>query len=216
MELFENTLYINLKERTDRNDHVLKEFEKVGIMNPQRINANRTKDGAIGCSMSHIKCLEFAKKNDYEFVFICEDDITFTDVDLFKKQLDKFMNSEYICDWDVIIISGNNGPPYQPITDYLIRVHNVQAATGYVVRNHYYDKMINNFKEGLSMLIRNPRNKREYACDMYWKHLQQNDIWYMIVPSTVVQYPNYSDIENRVADYTHLMKDVSKEWLLNR
>jgi GR25 family glycosyltransferase involved in LPS biosynthesis len=213
MELFENTFYINLKERTDRNQHVLGEFEKVGILNPQRINANKTKDGAIGCSMSHLKCLELAKKNNYEFVFICEDDITFTDVELFKKQLDKFMNSEYVCDWDVIVISGNNAPPFKPINDYLIRVHNVQAATGYIVRNHYYDKIINNFKEGLSLLVKNPTNKHMYACDMYWKNLQQNDIWYMIIPLTVVQYPNYSDIENKLVDYTHMMKDMSKEWI---
>lgn len=215
-QLFENILYINLKEREDRNQHVLDEFKKFDIMHAERVNASKTKDGAIGCTMSHIKCLELAKERNYETVFICEDDITFTDPELFKTQLEKFAISEYASDWDVLVISGNNAPPYMQHTDFVVRVHNIQAATGYIVRRHYYDKLITNFKEGLTNLIRNPANKQMYACDMYWKRLQQKDIWYLIIPATVVQYPNYSNIEMRDVDYTYLMKDIEKKWLYMR
>ncbi len=216
MELLENVLYINLAERTDRNQHVLDELKKIGIQHPERINACKTRDGAVGCSMSHIKCLELAKERDYETVFICEDDITFTDPQLFKTQMEKFVESDYVADWDVLIISGNNAPPFTKLTDFLARVHNIQTATGYIVRRHYYDKIINNFKEGLSHLLRNPTNKNMYACDMYWKILQQYDIWYFIIPATVVQYANYSNIEQRQVDYVSLMKDVDKNWLFMR
>ena len=85
MELFKNTLFINLEHRTDRLQHALDEFKKLGI-NSERVNAVKMKNGAIGCTMSHIKCIELAKSRDWEQVFICEDDITFLEPELLKKK----------------------------------------------------------------------------------------------------------------------------------
>ena len=36
---------------------------------------------------------------------------------------------------------------------------------------------------------------------MYWRPLQTLDKWYMIIPATVIQYENYSDIESRNTNY---------------
>jgi hypothetical protein len=38
----------------------------------------------------------------------------------------------------------------------------------------------------------------------------------MIVPPTVIEYVDYSDIEKRVVDYKPLMLDMKKEWLFRR
>ena len=38
------------------------------------------------------------------------------------------------------------------------------------------------------------------------------DFWYMIIPLTVTQYENYSDIEEQERNYNHLMLDMEKEW----
>jgi GR25 family glycosyltransferase involved in LPS biosynthesis len=152
-----------------------------------------------------------AKKNDWKYVFICEDDITFLEPETFMRNLTKFY--EYDCDWDVLLVAGNNAPPYRKSTEFCIQVHNCQTATGYIVKNHYYDVLIQNFREGLANLMKNPDNKREYAVDMYWKRLQGRDRWYMIIPPTVIQYPGYSNIEKRNVNYEYLMKDLDKEWL---
>jgi glycosyl transferase family 25 len=213
MNLLENILFINLSTRPDRLLHVTEQFSALGITNAERVNALRTKSGAIGCSLSHIKCLEIAKERNYKHVFICEDDITFTNPQLFLENIHKFETSVYCDTWDVLIIGGNNVPPYTTITDYLIRISNCQTTTGYIVREHYYDVLIQNMKDGLKHLLQNPNNKREYAIDIYWKRLQQSGKWYMIVPPTVVQYENYSDIESRVVNYAHLLTDLDKEWL---
>jgi glycosyl transferase family 25 len=213
MNLLENILFINLSTRPDRLLHVTEQFSALGITNAERVNALRTKSGAIGCSLSHIKCLEIAKERNYKHVFICEDDITFTNPQLFLENIHKFETSVYCDTWDVLIIGGNNVPPYTTITDYLIRISNCQTTTGYIVREHYYDVLIQNMKDGLKQLLQNPNNKREYAIDIYWKRLQQSGKWYMIVPPTVVQYENYSDIESRVVNYAHLLTDLDKEWL---
>jgi len=83
MDLLKNTLYINLEHRTDRLEHVKIELSKLGI-DGERVNAVKSKIGAIGCTLSHIRCLEIAKQRDYEYVFICEDDIQFLNPELFK------------------------------------------------------------------------------------------------------------------------------------
>jgi hypothetical protein len=113
-----------------------------------------------------------------------------------------------------LIIGGNNTPPYTIIhPNECCRVYNCQTTTGYIIRKHYYDVLIQNFKESARNLQREPTNHREYALDIYWKQLQQRDSWFMILPLTVIQYNNYSDIEQRVTDYRGLMLDMEKKWL---
>jgi len=214
MDIFEHTLFINLDHRKDRLEHVEKEFEKMGIQG-ERFNAIKTASGAVGCTLSHIKCLEIAKERDYEQVFICEDDITFTNPELFKQNIEKFCMNEDIM-WDVLIIGGNNVPPYKQYYDYCARVFNCQTTTGYIVKQDFYDTMIKNFKEGVANLMRDPSNKRMYAIDIYWKKLQMENFWYMITPPTVTQYENYSDIENRNLNYDHLLLDMDKTWLIQQ
>jgi GR25 family glycosyltransferase involved in LPS biosynthesis len=212
MELLKNTLFINLEQRVDRLQHVTTELSKLGIKG-ERVNAVKAKYGAIGCTLSHIRCIEIAKQRNYEWVFICEDDITFTNPELLLKQLKKFQNNNEIV-WDMLIIGGNNVPPYQKINDYCVRVFYCQTTTGYIVKNSYYDTLIENFKESSQQLMKNQTDegKRMYALDIYWKRLQMQDFWYMITPLTVTQYENYSDIEDRKTNYDHLMLDMDKEW----
>ena len=71
MDLFKNTLFINLEHRNDRLEHATEEFKKIGIK-AERVDAIKKDAGAVGCTMSHIKCLEIAKKRNYDYVFICE------------------------------------------------------------------------------------------------------------------------------------------------
>jgi len=207
----EHTIYINIDYRTDRKEHVEQELAKIGIEG-ERLNATKMKYGAVGCSMSHIRCLERAKSENWPYVFICEDDITFMNPELFLSKLDAFEKSGI--EWDVIIVAGNTAPPFGPSTDFCIRTLNVQAATGYIVCRHYYDIMIANFREGVQNLMKDPNNKREYAVDMYWKRLQQLGRWYTIIPLSVYQYETYSDIENRNVDYKNLMLDLEKKELV--
>jgi len=214
MSLFENTLFINLEHRTDRLEHAVSEFKKMGI-NAERVNAINMQNGAIGCTMSHIKCIELAKSRNWEQVFICEDDITFLNPELLIQNIEMFYNNDDIL-WDVLIIGGNNVPPYQQLYEYAARIFQNQTTTGYIVKKQYYDTLLKNFKESAANLLRNPDNKREYALDIYWNRLQMQDFWYMITPPTVTQYENYSDIEKRNTNYDFLMLDMDKQWYIER
>jgi GR25 family glycosyltransferase involved in LPS biosynthesis len=213
MHIFNNTLFINLDHRRDRLEHVLMELTKIGVKG-QRFPAIKMQKGNVGCTISHIKCLELAKEYNWPQVFICEDDITFTNPQVLKNNLQKFVDSGI--EWDVIVIGGNNCPPFVQVSDFCARVTNVQTTTGYIVKKEYYDILLHNFRVGLEKLMREPEKKKEFSIDIYWKHLQLSDRWFMILPLTVIQYYDYSDIEGKVTDYRAAMLDFDKKELIER
>ena len=209
----EHAFYINLESRVDRKKHVEQQLANIGIC-ANRFNAIKLTNGAIGCSMSHLKCLEIAKQNNWDHILIIEDDILFINPELFKNQLNKFLKNH--ANFDVVLIAGNNVPPYQKIDDSCVKVYRCQTTTGYIVQRHYYETMITNIKEGIQKLIKNPEQHVQYAIDKYWFRLQEKDNWYLITPVTVTQREDYSDIEKRHTNYTRVMVDLDKEWMFKR
>ena len=203
-----HAFYINLEHRKDRKQHVESELMKIGITGT-RFDAIKLKNGAIGCSMSHLKCLETAKKLGLSHILILEDDIHFLQPNVFIKQLNYFLSNHIL--WDVLLISGNNMPPYINIDDSCVKVTQCQTTTGYLVKSHYFDTLIHNIKEGINLLLKNPEKHVIYAIDKYWFQLQKRDLWYLIIPLTVVQREDYSDIEKRHTNYTKIMTDLDKK-----
>jgi glycosyl transferase family 25 len=210
-----NVLYINLEHRTDRKESVLKQLSSVDLSGT-RFNAVKMKDGRVGCTLSHIRCLELAKQNKWDHVLIVEDDILFTQPEKFKYQFKRFLSNETI-KWDVLLVAGNNLPPYEKTTNYCVKVSHCQTTTGYLVKSHYYDILIKNYKEGLLQLMKEPSRHVDFAIDRYWLQLQKTDNWYLIVPLSVVQLDGFSDIENKNIDYyKNAMLDLDKEMYFQR
>jgi glycosyl transferase, family 25 len=68
--------YINLDHRTDRKMHMENQLEQIRMAgNITRFNAIKNANGRIGCSLSHLKCIQLAKEANWESVMILEDDI---------------------------------------------------------------------------------------------------------------------------------------------
>jgi len=206
----QHSFYINLDHRTDRKINVEKQLQSIGLINPIRFNAIKMQNGALGCSMSHLKCLQIAKENGWNHVLICEDDIQFLNPSLFKTQINAFLSLHNPTDWDVILLAGNNMLPYDKYSSNAIKVHHCLTTTGYIVQSHYYDTLIQNYREGIQKLMKNPENKKQYAIDKYWLNLQEKDKWFLIIPLTVVQMENHSDIENKNTDFRQYMLDYNK------
>jgi len=203
------TMYINLLSRTDRKNHVESELKKIGINNPTRFNAIKMENGAIGCSMSHLKCVELAKKSNFDYVFICEDDITFLNPTLFTMQLQMFLSKHKT--WDVILVAGNNMVPFEAVDSTCIKVSNCQTTTGYIVKREYYDKLMENYKEGIQKQIKEP-NVPEYKIDKYWFKLQKEDNWFLIIPLSIIQREDYSDIEKKNTNFGNYMLNYNKAY----
>ena len=211
MESIQNikhAFYINLASRPDRKQHVESQLNTLGIT-AERFNAIKLPNGALGCSMSHLKCLEIAKANSWPHLLIIEDDIKFVNPNMFKTQLNLFLSKHK--SWDVVLVGGNNVPPYTRIDDTCVRVSTCQTTTGYLVNGHYFDTLIENFRSGIKKLIEFPQQHVIYAIDKYWFQLQKRDNWFLIIPLTVTQREDYSDIEKRPTNYTPAMLDLDKE-----
>jgi hypothetical protein len=205
-----NIVYINLDSRMDRRAQFEPQFIKLGLK-PQRFSAIRNANGAIGCSMSHITCLELAIRNQWDHVLVCEDDAAITNPGQLVYLVNQFLN-RFNDSWDVLLLAGNNYQPFRRESPECIRVANCQTATSYLVCRHYFEPLLANFKDGLKKLIAEPGQQPKYAIDQYWKNLQRNDRWYLIVPITVIQRPDYSDISKQHVDYSRHMTQVDKKW----
>ena len=205
-----NAFYINLEHRSDRKAHVSEQLTNLGLPEVERFNAIKMENGAIGCSMSHLKILQNALDNNLDHVLIVEDDITFLNPELFKTNFDTFLQRNGN-NWDVILLAGNNMPPYDSIDDVCIKVKRCQTTTGYLVNGHYIKKLMTNVKMGLTSLICNPGRHAMYAIDKFWFVLQAVDKWFLIIPLTVVQREDYSDIEKKRINYQKIMMDLDKK-----
>ena len=198
-----NVFYINLEDRKDRKINVEKQLNNIGF-NYTRFNAIKTNSGRVGCSLSHLKVLQIAKQQKLPYVIIVEDDIYFTNINIFKKQLKDFLNSGI--NYDVYLLAGNIRTPPTEVSNGIFKINSCFTTTGYIVKEHYYDVLINNIKEGINKLLKNPKNGYN-AIDVYWINLQKKDKWYISKPRTVTQLPDYSDIEKRNVNYNHCMLD---------
>lgn len=215
LEDIKHIFYINLEHRVDRKQHVEAELTKIGLQGYTRFNAIKMENGALGCSMSHLKCLQMAKENGWPHVLIVEDDILFLDKDVFIKQINNFFKN-HVDDWDTLLISGNNIPPYERLDDTCVKVTTCQTTTGYLVKSHYYDKLIQNIKMGIVYLTRRPRQDHLYAIDKFWFTLQRADNWLLLTPLTVVQREDYSDIQKRKTNFIKGMIDLDKTNLIKK
>jgi len=83
----------------------------------------------------------------------------------------------------------------------------------YIVKNHYYDKLLNNLNTSLSKKIIEPNNSL-YNNDEYIQKLQKVDNWYCLYPILVTQRDGYSDnfkIERNYSKViTKLLKNKNK------
>ena len=203
--MLKNVYYINLEERKDRKELVENELNELG-WEYERFNAIKTTNGRVGCSMSHLKLIQMAKEKDLDYIVVLEDDIQFMRKTWYNKKITEIINSDF--NFDVFLLGGNLRPPIGKINEDIYKITKSFTTTGYIVKKHYYDTLINNIKEGIQLLLKNPDGEyNSNAIDCHWMKLQAKDNWLIIMPRTITQRPIYSDIEQRYTDYNHLMLD---------
>jgi len=79
--------------------------------------------------------------------------------------------------------------------------------TAYLIKQNYYDTLINHWEEGLKKLIET-NDVPTYTVDQYWKILQKRDNFLLLTPLNVVQREGYSDIEKGNLNYQEIMTDL--------
>jgi len=197
-------IYINLENRTDRKDLLLKELEK---LNTDMSKVHKVcgvfipKNGHKGCVQSHILALNMIKMNKWKRVLILEDDAELEmppDAvnNLINQTLDS-LDKEHP-EWDVIML----GSAYKtidktvpaisldietldgPIIPIQIqKLHTATTATSYIVKDRYVDSILNlfgNCNENMKHDKLTGNNFEEWALDQKWMELQRKDNWYVM------------------------------------
>lgn len=179
-------IYINLENRDDRKKLLLDEFKKLDIPEDKirKISGVRIpKNGHKGCIQSHILALQMAKLNNWNKVMILEDDAELNvEPNIFKDMIKKAMEQSK---WDIIILHGANQEKKEngeikdePELHYL--KHSTQS-TGYIIKNTYYDKLLNLFIHCNDMMSKDnwevPGSWEGHALDQQWNKLVKKDNW---------------------------------------
>jgi len=194
--------YINLDHRTDRNEEILQEFEKVGIPSSKivRISGNYNKQyGDVGCSKSHTDALRRFSQSSYNNCIIFEDDFIFTQS---PNEVHTMINKlfENNVNYDVVMLSANTTANEDSEYPFLKKVIETQTASGYMVNKSFSHTLLANFEEGvqhLEKIVTKEDDKRgKYCIDQYWKSLQSDSTWYEFYPKLGIQRESYSDIQH--------------------
>lgn len=176
-------IYINLENREDRKKLLLDEFNKINIPENKTYKISGVpipKNGHKGCIQSHILALEMAKLNNWKMVAVFEDDFQINiEPEEFKRLVNKALQHN---PFDIIIIHGSNKKEKQNIDDDIYYLEHSTQSTAYIIKNHYYDKLLNIFKYCNDMMNHSywgdGTSKWEpYALDQKWNELIRKDNW---------------------------------------
>ena len=83
---------------------------------------------------------------------------------------------------------------------FLTKVLEVQTASGYIVNESIYDKLIELYEYALP-LLNSTRQHWIYANDQIWKQLQLTSNWYCFTKRLGKQRASYSDNDKSFCDY---------------
>jgi GR25 family glycosyltransferase involved in LPS biosynthesis len=192
----DKVFYINLDIRPDRKETIETRLKEYGIEAERFPAIYHPTFGLVGCGLSHLAVLKLAKERGYKNVFILEDDFMFT---VSKSDFEMSIKSLFSQDlaYDVYYVSYMNiehkiEMPENPIVDRLISGNN---ASGYIVKDHYYQKLIDLYEYAMP-LLESTGQHWIYANDQIWKHYQCIDQWYCTKYPLGKQESGFSNISN--------------------
>lgn len=187
--------YINLAHRRDRNEQILYEFRKMNIPQTkyERFNAIHHKEiGGVGCGRSHAAVLEDALQKGYQQIMVIEDDFQFcVTAPEFYSAIDKLNQMEY----DVCLMAYCMKESAETNTPNFRKVLEAQTTSGYIIKRHYFQKLIDVFREAADNFERTNYHWM-HAIDVMWKPLQRADNWICFYPRLGKQRPSFSDCSN--------------------
>lgn len=195
-------VYINLDSRVDRNKNIQQELEKVCLPAEKiiRFEAIKNKAGTLGCVKSHLAVLKMAQQNNWKNVLVLEDDMVFhDDADTIIRKNNFFSKLNNI-EWDVAFLSASYFI-VNAIDDNFFKVKFSYLSNSYLVNNHYYEKLIENYTESVQQLEMGG-NAAKYGLDSNWLKIMETDNWYGVYPVLGYQRTDISDIRHIEVDHT--------------
>lgn len=202
---------INVQERCDRWDYVLRELAcaKAPFNRIKRINASKIKmnpgdkshlSGTIACLQSHIKTLREAQMKQYRHILVLEDDFCFTsDLNVHLTDLSTFFERQYKY-WICLIATSKYGTivpkddlismSFQPCTN----------SAGYLISSEGLEQLLPVFEHSLERLMATG-DCAANAVDRCWAVLQPSEKFLVFRRKFGFQSSNFSDIDQSISRY---------------
>ena len=208
-DYFDKIYCINLDDRKDRMVDAEKQFhkhdlsvERVPAIKGSNMNLDfppEIKEGAVGCALSQLFTLKFAKQVNARTFLLIEDDIEF-DEDLNDK-FDKYY-SEVPKDWDMLYLGGQHfhGMNLTQVSEHIFKCEYTLAAHSVAFKHTVYDRFIDKLID-----ITKP-------CDVHYAESHKEINAYVIVPHLTWQRESHSDIEGFNVDYSFLKNHRYPQW----
>jgi GR25 family glycosyltransferase involved in LPS biosynthesis len=192
-------VYINLNKRLDRREQIESQLNAFGL-EYERFEAFETPGfGILGCGYSHLGVLKLARERGYKNILIFEDDFDFlVSKEEFEENLTKFFESKV--EYNVCMLSYNLEEYDLTNYDFLLKILKVQSASGYIVNENYYDKLIDLYEWAMPLLDQT-KEHWNYANDQVWKRFQKDDLWYCFKTRIGRQRDGFSDNANCFISY---------------
>ncbi len=205
MDLIDRIFYINLKHRKDRYDQIISEFNKLNInmSKVERFDAiYKPQLPCLGCTESHLNVIKLARKRNYKYIMIFEDDFEFiVNETEFKDNIKKFFEKNL--DFKVAMFAYlYDSKTYYD--DLLSTTKTARTASGYIVNSKYFDELILCLQYGAVMLERT-KEHWNYINDQIWKTIQ-GDKWFIFNKRMGIQRESYSDLANMIINYNEMFK----------
>ena len=140
---------INLKSRTDKRQYIIDSMNEQTIFNVNFFDAIKHEKGYIGCGLSHLSLIKYAKTLDLPYIIVMEDDNKFINYE----ETSDIINwlTENLDDWDIFngnptMIEINNKSDrllkYRSKNDKLCYVSWGQTTNFIIYNKSSYDKML--------------------------------------------------------------------------
>ena len=191
--------YINLDERTDRREEIETELNNMSLPY-ERFPGIKNEQGNVGCGYSHLSVLKTARDRGYKNVLIFEDDFTFL---VEKPELEDYLNNLFnnFNDFDVCFLSYNcDSFEDIPNHSFIRRVLDAQTASGYIVNERCYSKLIELYEQTIPLLAET-KYHWIYSTDITWKVFQKQDMWICFDKRLGKQRASFSNNSNCFQDY---------------
>lgn len=197
---FDKILCISLDNRPDRWEECVRVFTKHNL-DVERLPAIYGRDlniphqngdwyyGVLGCSMSHLFAVKYARQLNLNNVLILEDDVEF--IDNVNKRFTEIL-PELPFDWDMLYFGGNHMESPRKVSTHLSRVSNTLACHAIGLNFKFFDTAI----QALTNI--NTIN------DVNYTTLQKDYNVFVTDPHLAWQRPGYSSILERHEDYSFM------------
>jgi GR25 family glycosyltransferase involved in LPS biosynthesis len=175
-------LCINLKERNDRYEEAVREFQSVDLNRVTFYRTTRQENRNKGCIDSHMACLQYAIEKGVPYVVIFEDDVEFLDHYQEKmREVAEFIRSG--APWDVFYLGGFIFRKIRQLAPHVLQ-GGVLCTQAYIIKTEF----------AKVLLARRPHyNHKLISVDLFYSMVLGNNALVYSDPLICIQRASTSD-----------------------